>query len=88
MVCFAIIMASCTQDTQQKLARKKMEYLDGDYNVTYTDQGIIKTWEVRDGKITSVAEKGYYFFWAQNDRDKEFYVQAPINRVFIEEAKD
>ena len=87
IIMILFIIVSCTQDTQQEIARKKIEYLDGDYDVTYTDQDIIKTWQVRDGKITSVPEKGYYFFWARNVRDKEFYVQVPINRTFIEEVK-
>lgn len=87
LIIMFITIVSCSQDSQQQLARKKIEYLDGDYNVTYTDQGIIKVWHVRDGKITSTPEKGYYFFWARNEKDKEFYVQAPINRVFIEEVK-
>lgn len=83
----AISVVSCSQDEQQKLARKKLEYLDGNYDVSYTDQGIIKTWKVRDGKVTSETDKGYYFFWARDDQNKEFYVQVPINRTFIEEVK-
>ena len=88
MIIIILLIIGCSQDTQQEIARKKIEYLDGDYNVTYTDQGIIKVWKVREGKITSVSEKGYYFFWARNEKDKEFYVQVPINRVFIEAVKD
>lgn len=83
---FIAIVISCSQDSQQRLARKGVEYLDGNYNVTYTDQGVIKVWNIKNGKVTSDSGKGYYFFWAENSNGKKIYVQVPINRTFIEEV--
>lgn len=82
------ILPSCSQDTQQKIIRKKLEYFDGDFKVTFDSGGShVKQWTVLDGKITAVAEKGYYFFWAQNEKGKKTYVQSPIARTYIEEIK-
>ena len=39
---------------------------------------------VRDSKVTSEPEKGYYFFWVK-DGKKRYYVQTPIARTYIEE---
>ena len=39
---------------------------------------------VRDGKVTSEPEKGYYFFWIEKGGEK-YYVQTPIARTYIEE---
>lgn len=82
------LLFSCTQDTQQKIMRKKIEYFDGDFKVTFVSGGQhIKEWTVRNGKITTVPQKGYYFFWAVNDKGKKFYVQSPIARTYVEELK-
>lgn len=82
------IFFSCTQDTQQKIMRKKIEYFDGDFKVTFVSGGQhIKQWTVKNGKITAVPQKGYYFFWARNEQGKKFYVQSPIARTYIEEIK-
>ena len=77
-----------SQEAQNRLARKRVTLLEGNYNVTYTDMSNTKTWEIRGGKVTSEPNKGYYFFWAQNEQGKEFYVQVPIERSYIEEVKD
>lgn len=77
-----------SQEAQNKWARKRVTLLEGDYNVTYTDMSNTKIWEIRDGKVTSEPGKGYYFFWARNGQSKEFYVQVPIARTYIEEIKD
>ncbi len=82
------ILLSCTQDTQQKLIRKKIEYFDGDFRVTFVSGGQhIKQWTVKNGKITTMPQKGYYFFWARNENGKKFYVQSPIARTYVEEIK-
>jgi len=82
------IFLSCTQDTQQKIMRKKIEYFDGDFRVTFVSGGQhIKQWTIKNGKITSVPQKGYYFFWARNEKGKKFYVQTPIARTYVEEIK-
>ncbi len=82
------VLLSCSQDTQQKLIRKKIEYFDGDFMVTFVSGGQhIKQWTVKNGKITTMAEKGYYFFWARNENGKKFYVQTPIARTYVEQIK-
>jgi len=44
----------------------------------------VKSWELRGGKVTTEAVKGYYYFWATVD-GKTRYVQTPIERTYIEE---
>lgn len=76
-------------DTQNNIARTKIAYIDGDYDVTFAGMTYTKTWHVRDGKVTSAPEKGYYLFWAQCDSnpDKNCYVQSPIGLTAVEEVK-
>jgi hypothetical protein len=52
--------------------------------VTYADGEHVKSWVVRDGKVTSEPEKGYYYFWV-NEGKQRYYVQTPIARSYIEE---
>jgi hypothetical protein len=77
---FLFILTACTEDQQNQLARKAVEYLDGDYQITYANGSSAKTWIVRNGKVTS-NPKGYYYFWDE----KKHYVQTPIENTFIEE---
>ena len=83
IICLAAL-AGCSGDQQNKLSRVGVSWLDGDYRVTYADGQHVKSWEVREGKITSDAQKGYYYFWAAID-GKQTYVQTPIERTYIEE---
>ncbi|MDD5277783.1 MAG: hypothetical protein PHR16_17115 [Methylovulum sp.] len=75
-----ILLAGCTQDQQNQLSRKAVEFLDGNYRVTFANGATEKTWTIKNGKVTTT-EKGYYFFWD----DKKHYVQTPIENTFIEE---
>lgn len=82
------LLLSCSQDTQQKIIRKKIEYFDGDFKVTFDSGGPrVKQWTVKNGKITTVPGKGYYFFWAVGENGKKFYVQSPIARTYVEQIK-
>jgi len=74
----------CTQEQQNRISRIGVSWLEGDYRVTYADGSHVKSWEVRQGKVTSEPEKGYYFFWVLKD-GKKYYVQTPIARSYIEE---
>ena len=74
------LLSGCTQDQQNKLSRKVVEFLDGDYLVTYANGSTTKTWTIKNGKVTTT-DKGYYFFWDE----KKHYVQTPIENTFIEE---
>ncbi len=56
------LLSACKQDKLNELARKEVEYLNGNYQVSYANGSTLKTWIVRDGKVTS-SDKGYYFFW-------------------------
>jgi hypothetical protein len=80
----AVTYMVLTGDTQNKISRTAVSYLDGDYNVTFVNGDCIKTWSVMGGKVTSEPAKGYYFFWATTETGKK-YVQTPIDRTFIEE---
>jgi hypothetical protein len=75
-----ILLAGCSQDWFNKMSRKTVEFLDGDYRVTYANGKTEKTWIVRNDKVTST-DKGYYFFWDEN----KHYVQTPIEYTFVEE---
>lgn len=79
-ICLLLLLTACSEDQQNQLARKVVEYLDGNYQVTYANGSTSKTWTVRNGKVTS-NPKGYYFFWDE----KKHYVQTPIENTFIEE---
>ncbi len=58
--------------------------------VSYIDSGkIVKTWTVRDSKITTGKDDqgkmlGYYYFWSE----EVGYVQIPVERTIIEELRE
>ena len=54
--------------------------------IAFVAVGYVKSWIVRDSKVTSEPQKGYYFFWVK-EGDERFYVQTPIARTYIEEIK-
>lgn len=81
-----LALAGCSEEQQNRLARLGVTWLEGNYRVTYADGAHVKSWVVRDGKITSEPEKGYYFFWTEVD-GKNRYVQTPIARSYIEEIE-
>jgi hypothetical protein len=78
------ILTSCTQEQQNKISRLGITFLEGDYKITYADGSHVKSWVVKDGKVTSEPSKGYYYFWTTIDGNKR-YVQTPIARSYIEE---
>jgi len=77
-------LMSCSEDQQNKLSRLGVSLLEGDYKVSYADGEHVKSWIVKDGKVTTESSKGYYYFWAEVD-GKKMYVQTPIARTYIEE---
>ena len=84
LLLLTVLGAGCTEEQQNKLSRVGVTWLEGDYRVTYAEGGHVRSWEVRDGKVTSDPTKGYYFFWAEIE-GKNRYVQTPIERTYIEE---
>ena len=80
----ALLVTGCSQEQQNRLSRVGVSWLEGNYRVTYADGSHVKSWVIRDGKVTSEPGKGYYFFWAQVN-GKRRYVQTPIARSYFEE---
>lgn len=70
-----------SQEAQNRWKRTAVTFLEGNYDVTYTDMNNVKVWKVRNGKVTSEPDKGYYFFWVGKK-----YVQTPIARTYIEQV--
>ncbi|MDH5325697.1 MAG: hypothetical protein OEZ68_19015 [Gammaproteobacteria bacterium] len=85
-VVLAVVLFGCSEEQQNKLSRLGVTWLEGDYRVTYADGSHVKSWTVKDGKVTSDPQKGYYYFWARVD-GKSVYVQTPVGRTYIEEIK-
>ena len=83
---FLTAVLGCSEEQQNKLSRIGVTWLEGDYRVTYAEGNHVKSWIVKDGKVTSEPAKGYYFFWA-TEQGKQYYVQTPIERSYIEELK-
>ncbi len=77
-------LSGCSEEQQNKLSRLGVTWLEGNYRVTYADGNHVKSWIVRDAKVTSEPQKGYYYFWTVID-GKKLYVQTPIARSYIEE---
>lgn len=82
----SVLLVGCSEEQQNRISRLGVTWMEGDYQITYAEGGHVKTWMVKDGKITSEPEKGYYFFWALKN-GKKIYVQTPIARTYIEEVK-
>ncbi len=80
----ALLLGACSEEQQNRLSRLGVTWLEGNYRVTYAEGNHVKSWEIRDGKVTSEPGKGYYFFWTKVN-GKKAYVQTPIERSYIEE---
>ena len=84
-----LLLASCTEEARNKLFRSADNVIGQDYKVSYIDEGrIVKSWTVRDGKITSGQKDngiptGYYYFWSVETG----YVQTPVDRTIVEQIK-
>lgn len=79
-----LFITGCSEEQQNRLSRLGVTWLEGNYRVTYADGSHVKSWIIRDGKVTSEPEKGYYYFWV-TENGKKRYVQTPIGRSYIEE---
>jgi hypothetical protein len=79
-----LLLTACSEEQQNKISRLGVTWLEGNYKVTYADGNHVKSWNVRDGKVTSEPGKGYYYFWIKKDGQR-LYVQTPIARSYIEE---
>ncbi len=86
LISLLLLLGGCSEEQQNKISRLGVTWLEGDYKVTYADGEHVKSWIVKDGKVTTEPDKGYYYFWADVN-GKNMYVQTPINRTYIEEIK-
>lgn len=80
---FIVLWFFIPQDTLNNVARKRIELTDGNYRVTYSQDTIVKTYNIKSGKITSTS-KGYYFFFRDTSNGLK-YTQTPIDKTIIEE---
>jgi len=85
-----LFIGSCTEESRNKIFKQADNVLGKDLRVSYVaDSGkIVKSWTVRDGKVTTHKDEqgtvsGYYYFWSEESG----YVQVPIVRVIVEEVK-
>lgn len=81
-----VFLLGCSEEQQNRLSRLGVTWLEGNYRVTYADGSHVKSWIIRDGKVTSEPDKGYYYFWV-TENGKKHYVQTPIGRSYIEEIE-
>ncbi len=79
------LLSGCSEEQQNKLSRLGVTWLEGNYKVTFAEGSHVKSWTIIDSKVTSEAQKGYYYFWALDENGKKYYVQTPIMRTYIEE---
>ena len=80
------ILTGCSEEQQNKISRLGVTWLEGNYKVTYDGGSHVKSWIIRDGKVTTEPNKGYYYFWSIVN-GKSMYVQTPIGRSYIEEIE-
>jgi hypothetical protein len=52
--------------------------------VTWADGEHVKSRVVRDSKVISEPEKGYYYFWV-NEGKQRYCVQTPVALSYLEE---
>ena len=86
-----LIFAGCTEESRNKIFKQADNVLGKDLRISYVaDNGkIVKSWTVRDGKVTTHKDEqggtsGYYYFWSVESG----YVQVPIVRSIVEEIKN
>ena len=88
---FLLFMGACTEESRNKIFKQADNVLGKDLRISYVaDSGkIVKSWTVRDGKVTTHKDEkggtsGYYYFWSVESG----YVQVPIVRSIVEEIKN
>ena len=88
---FLLILGGCTEESRNKIFKQADNVLRKDLRISYVaDSGkIVKSWTVRDGKVTTHKDEqggtsGYYYFWSVESG----YVQVPIVRSIVEEFKN
>ena len=82
-----LFLAGCSEEQQNKISRIGVTWLEGNYKVTFASGDFQRSWEIRDGKVTSEPGKGYYYFWSKDAAGKKRYIQTPVERTIIEEIE-
>ena len=88
---FLLILGGCTEESRNKIFKQADNVLGKDLKISYIADGgkIVKSWTVRDGKVTTHKDEhggtsGYYYFWSVESG----YVQIPIVRTIVEQIKN
>tara|TARA_B100000686_G_C16649309_1_gene894618 strand:+ start:526 stop:822 length:297 start_codon:yes stop_codon:yes gene_type:complete len=88
---FILFLVGCTEESRNKIFKQADNVLGKDLRISYVADGgkIVKSWTVRDGKVTTHKDEkggtsGYYYFWSVENG----YVQVPIVRTIVEEIKN
>ena len=91
LLLFKLFLGGCTEESRNKIFKQADNVLGKDLRILYVaDSGkIVKSWTVRDGKVTTHKDEqggtsGYYYFWSEESG----YVQVPIVRSIVEEIKN
>ena len=91
LLLFQLFLGGCTEESRNKIFKQADNVLGKDLRILYVaDSGkIVKSWNVRDGKVTTHKDEqgstsGYYYFWSVESG----YVQVPIVRTIVEEIKN
>ena len=91
LLLFLLFQGGCTEESRNKIFKQADNVLGKDLLISYVaDSGkIVKSWTVRDGKVTTHKDEqggtsGYYYFWSEESG----YVQIPIIRAIVEEIKN
>ncbi len=72
-------------DTENRISRLGVSYFDGDYVITHYGLSGMNVWLVKNGKVTSEPQKGYYHTRVLITGNQTVYLQLPINNTVIEE---
>ena len=88
---FLLCLGGCTEESRNKIFKQADNVLGKDLRISYVTDGgkIVKSWTVRDGKVTTHKDEqggtsGYYYFWSVESG----YVQVQIVRSIVEEIKN
>ena len=91
LLLFKLFLGGCTEESRNKIFKQADNVLGKDLRILYVADSckIVKSWTVRDGKVTTHKDEqggtsGYYYFWSVESG----YVQVPIVRSIVEEIKN
>ena len=80
LIILAVLLALTGCDKINNVSRSMDTMLGGDYDVYIQDHKVV--YHVKNGKVTSVPDKGYYVFYPEIN-GKATMVQSPIHITTI-----